>query len=290
MEDLIVIGSTGFTGKRLCGALQERGLAFDVLVREASDTSVVSRFCSRLVRCDLTNEDALFSILSKYRRCIHIPDLSAIKNTKSYISVFERAGLEKVVFVSSTNMFTKLPAPTKPFREAAEVAIKSSDLNYVIIRPTMIYGGPDDINVSRLMKLIKRWPLFPLFNAGKALQQPIFVEDLAQALADLIMSEQTDRKIYNVSGPMPMPFREMVEKIGNSIGKSPKLVTLPVRPVYAIARLLEILKVPIPFRSEQFLRLLEDKNFDHDAAFADFDFKPRSFEEGLRVGFNVKDQ
>jgi uncharacterized protein YbjT (DUF2867 family) len=289
MKKLIVIGGTGFTGRRLCPALKAAGIPFDALVRSTSDTSFVRQFADTTVESDIGDLPRLGEILRDYETCIHIPDLARIDSIDEYIAVFAAAGLRKAVFVSSTNMLTKLPARTKPRREAAERAIKNSGLNYVLIRPTMIYGGSDDRNVSRLIGLMKKLPLFPLFDGGRAMQQPIYIKDHAQALVDVLQNPACDRKCYIVSGPAPMSYREMVAQLAPLAGKKAHFVSIPVKPVYYSFRLLEKAKIHLPFRSEQLLRVVEDKAFGHDEATREFGFSPCSFAEGLLDGFGQGD-
>jgi len=263
----------------------QKGISFDALVRESTDTSLVEQYAEDLVLGDITDREKLADLLAGYERCIHIPNLAAVKDVDRYIKVYEDSDLKKVVFVSSTNMFTKLPASTKPRREAAEVAIMKSGLNYVIIRPTMIYGGEDDRNICRLVQIIKNWPVFPVFNGGRAMQQPIYVKDHAQALVYALISDETNRKCYNISGKEPFTYQEMVSRLATVLDERIKIISVPVAPIYSITRMLERMHIPVPFRSEQLLRLVEDKYFDHQEAAKDFGFNPRSFEEGIIDGY-----
>ena len=67
-----------------------------------------------------------------------------------------RSGLDRAVFVSTTAVTTTLPARSKTVRLAAEDEIRSSDLSWTILRPTMIYGAAGDRNLSRLLVLLAR--------------------------------------------------------------------------------------------------------------------------------------
>src|SRR6185436_9257337 len=101
----------------------------------------------------------------------HVPPL---------VAALESAGVRRAVFVSTTAIYTSLPAPSKAIRLEAERLVQASSLDWTILRPTMIYGTPRDRNVSRLLRYLRRWPVFPV--CGNALWQPVHVKDVAAAV------------------------------------------------------------------------------------------------------------
>ena len=72
--------------------------------------------------------------------------------------------IKRVVFISSTSIFTRLNASSKAIRLRAEEKIKSSDLDWTIMRPTMIYGTPKDRNMIRLVEWIDKFNFVPVFG------------------------------------------------------------------------------------------------------------------------------
>ena len=86
------------------------------------------------------------------------------------------------------------------FRVAAELAIETSSLKYTILRPTMIYGSDRDRNMWRLIRFMRYSPIVPIFGDGTSLQQPIYVDDVAQAIVGCLGSDKTIGKSYNIAG------------------------------------------------------------------------------------------
>jgi uncharacterized protein YbjT (DUF2867 family) len=71
--------------------------------------------------------------------------------------------------VSTTAVTTTIKAPSKRLRLAGEATVRESILDWTIVRPTMIYGAPDDRNLARLLRLLKKTPVIPLPGGGRRL-------------------------------------------------------------------------------------------------------------------------
>ena len=83
----------------------------------------------------------------------------------------------------------------------------------------MIYGTMDDRNIIRLIKWIKRFPFIPVFQNGKALQQPVFVEDVALAIVNSLEGSKTINQTFNIAGAETMKFIEMIDIIARNLNK-----------------------------------------------------------------------
>jgi len=187
----------------------------------------------------------------------------------------QAAGVKRGVFVSTTAIFTHLTAASRAPRLEAEAAVQGSTLDWTIVRPTMIYGTARDRNISRLLQFIARWPLFPL--CGNALWQPIYVEDLADAVVTALDTPATVRRVYNLAGAYPLRFDDLVRTAARTLFRRVILVRVPVSAAVLAARVTRVVSV------EQVRRLAEDKAFDYSDATRDFGFHPRSFAEGVRL-------
>lgn len=191
------------------------------------------------------------------------------------IQQLESAGVQRAVFVSTTAIFTRLPSTSLQLRLDAETAVKQSSLDWTILRPTMIYGAARDRNISRLLRFLKRWPVFPV--CGNALNQPVYVEDLADAVVSALDAPMTVRRTYNVPGATPLRFTELVHTAARAVGRPVMLIPVPISAAILAARLTRIVT------PEQIRRLAEDKAFDYSDAERDFGFAPRSFADGIRL-------
>jgi nucleoside-diphosphate-sugar epimerase len=149
----------------------------------------------------------------------------------------------------------------------------------------MIYGGPRDRNMWRLIKFMRYSPIFPIFGDGKYLQQPIYVDDVAAAVLGCLKSDVTIGKSYNIAGKHPLTYNEVIDTITKAMNKRVWKIHVPSKPVVSLLGLFERLRlrIPFPIKAEQVLRLNENKNFSYAEAQRDFGFSPLAFEEGIRL-------
>ncbi|MEP7022786.1 MAG: NAD(P)H-binding protein, partial [Actinomycetota bacterium] len=205
------------------------------------------------------------------------------------VAAAEAAGIRRAVFVSTTAVTTALPAGTKRIRLAAEDAIRSSGLAWTILRPTMIYGAAGDRNLSRLLPLLRRAPLLPV-PGGRQLQQPVHVADVAAAVLAAAERPGAAGETYDIAGPEPMTFTELLRVSAAAAGSRTRFVPVPLRPVIALARGYEQVSRKPRIRAEQVQRLAEDKAFAIAAAARDLGYTPRPFAAGITAQAQAMDQ
>lgn len=196
------------------------------------------------------------------------------------VAAAEKAGLKRSVFVSTTAIFTSLPAPTKAVRQAAEQTVEASALAWTIVRPTMIYGAPGDRNIERLLRVLRWAPVVPLPGGGQGLVQPVHVADLAWFLVRILEPDGAARA-FNVAGPEPVSLREVVIQAAAAMGRRAVPLPVPLAPVRAAVRAYERVARRPRIKEEQILRLEEDKAFDIADAVA-LGYQPRSLAQGLQ--------
>jgi nucleoside-diphosphate-sugar epimerase len=278
---VFVTGATGFTGSHTVPLLLEQGWEVHCLYRETSNRSYLPQPEIHWHPGTLENQNQL---IENMRGCQTLVNIASIGfgHASNIIQAAKEAGIERAVFISTTAIFTKLNSKSKSTRLAAEAAIQSSDLDYTILRPTMIYGTPRDRNMIRLIRWLLRLPVIPVLGNGNYLQQPVFVEDVAQAIVSCLKESKTIGKSYNIAGKTPITYNEVIDTIGKLSNRKILKIHFPDKPVIAVLRMLEKVKLPLPIKAEQVERLNENKDFAYQEASADFGYSPRSFEEGIR--------
>ena len=147
----------------------------------------------------------------------------------------------------------------------------------------MIYGSERDKNVHRLLRFLDRSPVFPIFGPGTNLWQPVYHEDCARGIVETLERPVTIHRSYDLPGAEPLSYAELVHTAAEALGKKPRIVRLPLEPVEKALAAAEKLKLPLPVKSEQVIRLREDKAYPYDAARRDLDYAPRPFGEGVAL-------
>jgi len=279
---VIATGATGFTGSRVVPLLIQGGYSVRCLSRESSDRSQLSEYPIEWVRGDLSDVDSLKRVMQGTDALVNIASLG-FGHAENIIAAAKAAGIKRAVFISTTAIFTQLNAKSKKVRVAAELAIEMSGLDYTILRPTMIYGGERDRNMWRLIRFMKISPLVPVFGDGNYLQQPIFVDDVAQAVVSCLANDKTVRKSYNIAGKRALTYNEVIDTIASQMNRRAWKIHIPSKPVVALLNFFEKIRLPFPIKAEQVLRLNENKDFSYAEAEKDFGFISSSFEEGIKM-------
>lgn len=200
----------------------------------------------------------------------------------SVVHICEELGISRVLFISSARKYSRLYQIKAGEIAACEQIIASSSLDYIILRPTMIYGDERDRNINPLIRYIRRYRFFPLPYRGERLVRPLFVDDLVNLIIGLIQREKFGRRAYDVAGPEALKARELLEIIGRETDTRFFLWLLP-------DWLSEILifflhRFPLGGRHiRQFLSFTEDRTVDIGPAMEELNFNPISFVEGLRL-------
>ena len=279
---IFITGATGFTGSRVVPLLLKSGYAVRCLYRASSDRSSLANLDIEWALGDVSDAQSLTFAMHGTDALVNVASLG-FGHADSIVSAAKNAGIKRAVFISTTAIFTQLNAGSKKVRVAAELAIETSGLKYTILRPTMIYGSPRDRNMWRLIRFMRVSPIVPIFGDGKYLQQPIYVDDVAQALVSCLSNDNTIGKSYNIAGKQALTYNDVIDTIAKQMNKHVWKIHVPSKPVVSLLRFFERIRIPFPLKAEQVLRLNENKDFSYLEAQKDFGFSPLSFEEGIRI-------
>jgi uncharacterized protein YbjT (DUF2867 family) len=150
----------------------------------------------------------------------------AVKNTIILVDAAAKAGVKRIVHISITNPSPNSHLPYFWGKAANEKAVIDSGMSYVILRPTVLFGK-EDILINNIAWLLRRLPLFGLPGNGLYKLSPVYVDDLAKLAVEAVY--QKESYIWDAVGPDEFTFKEMVELIGEAIGKHRPLISLPPR-------------------------------------------------------------
>jgi len=277
---IAVSGANGFTGRFVCAELQRRQQVFVAVLRPGTDVAWMKSRQIPVRFADLNDQKQLASALSGCSILLNVASIG-FGAAPFIVQACGMAGVKRVVFVSTTAIFTQLNAGSKVVRQAAEVVITSSGLDFTILRPTMIYGTPGDRNMIRLVRWLNRFPVLPVFGNGRSLQQPVHVSDVAWAVVEAAMTEAAIGRCFNLSGATALTYNEVVQLTALALGKRVSRLHLPSGLIVACLQMLERLNISLPIKSEQILRLNENKAFSHEEACSTFGYDPMGFGQGI---------
>jgi nucleoside-diphosphate-sugar epimerase len=204
-----------------------------------------------------------------------------------YFAMLEAYGARRVVALSSTSLFTKTdssdPAENATAARLAEGEARlqawaeSSGVEWVVLRPTLIYGLGRDKNIAEIARFIRRFGFFPLLGKAMGLRQPVHAEDVAGACVAALKSPLAANRAYNISGGETLPYREMVRRVFAALQKRPRLLTIPLVVFRMAVACLRLFRRYRNWSAAMAERMNRDLVFDHAEAARDLGYAPRPF-------------
>lgn len=156
----------------------------------------------------------------------------ALKNTLTMFRCAKEAGVERIVHVSILNSEAKPELEYFRCKAELEKRLKASGISYAILRPAVLFGK-EDILINNIAWILRRFPFFILFGQGDYGIQPIYVDDLAEIAVR--QGALRENSIINAIGTESFTYRELVEKIGEVIGKKRKIIQVSPEVGYFMA-------------------------------------------------------
>jgi uncharacterized protein YbjT (DUF2867 family) len=277
---ILLTGATGLLGGALLELLLARGHETRCLVRaDSPNTSRLDRERVEILHGDAARVEDLYRALRGADAFLHV---AGIQYAPPVVRAAGRAGVKRVLIVGSTSAHSAYAYRSGP-KVRMEELVRGSGLAWTILRPSMIYGSERDRNVHRLLRFLDRSPVFPIFGSGTNLWQPVYHEDCALGVFEALQRPISVRRSYDLPGAEALAYLDLVKTAAAALGRSPRIVRLPIEPVRLGLAAAERLRLPMPFDSGQVMRLREDKAYPYERARRDLDYTPRSFKEGVAL-------
>ena len=275
-----VVGASGRSGAAMCRSMLADGLAWVPVVRSAPRWAATGLPGVPRV-ADL--EDA--SLLAALRDARLVVSCAHARHIPAILAAAPDA--ERFVFLGSTRRFTRWPDAHGLGVQAGEAALRASGRAGVILHPTMIYGAAGEDNVRRLAALLRRLPLVPLPDGGRALVQPIHQSDVTRSLRAAMAVAWNGPEAVVVAGPAPLPYAEFVRAVAAAAGlRPPRIVPVPAGLLQAVAPLTRLPGLP-RIGADEIRRLGEDKAFAIDGMRRMLGIEPIALATGLALTFGT---
>lgn len=161
---------------------------------------------------------------------------AAVQNTRTLIRAAKDAGVRRIVHISIANPSLQSPLAYYKGKAQLEQAVFDSGFSYCILRPTVIFGR-EDILINNIAWFVRHFPVFGIPGDGSYCVRPIYVEDMAQLIAEAVAKQ--GNSVLDAVGPETFTFEALVKLIAvNVSGRSLRLVHLPPRLAYTLTSLI----------------------------------------------------
>jgi uncharacterized protein YbjT (DUF2867 family) len=128
-------------------------------------------------------------------------------------------------------------------RGEGEFAVRAAFANSVLIRPAVMFAS-DDGFLTIVLNLLRRLPVYPIFGGGTTRLQPVYVEDVAEAIAAILLHPDAQAQAYEFGGPRVYTYAEFLKSVAHEADLKPILVPVPFTAWHALARIFEMLPKP----------------------------------------------
>jgi uncharacterized protein YbjT (DUF2867 family) len=258
MTTVVVFGGTGFLGRQLVRRLAAEGVVVRVAVRHpdgarsalpAADLDQVTFFRADVrdqasVAAAIAGADAVVNAVSAYVEkggltfeTVHVQGAEMVAREAG------RLGVARLVLVSGIGADPQSRSLYIRSRGRGELAVQQAFQDATIVRPSAMFG-PGDALFGTLADLARLLPVLPLIGGGHTRLQPVYVEDVAEAVTRILADPKTVGRTYELAGPEVYTLRDLVRFTLRVIGKRRWLMPVPFAVAEIQARLFEFLPNP----------------------------------------------
>ncbi|NLO40826.1 MAG: NAD(P)H-binding protein [Ruminiclostridium sp.] len=203
-----------------------------------------------------------------------------VQGTKKVIEFCKVNKIPRVLFFSTINVDLKSKGCYAASKLAAEQEIRDSGLEYMILRPSLVFKGRTG-SLGKIIRYAEKLPFVPVFGSGKAKEQPIHLNELTALTIAAIKEFKPGLTIY-AAGKEALSFRQLVKTIGHSMGKKSRVLPIPAKPVKGMLRLLEKIGIHPGVSSEQVAHMSEDLAADMDETLKLYPVELKAFEDHMK--------
>jgi NADH dehydrogenase len=224
-----VTGATGFVGPPVANAIADAGHELRVLERTPGSWRQAGVRCQEAVQGDMTDADSLRRAADGQEAVVHLVAIRQgrpeqfqrvmVDGTRSLLAAAKEAGVRRFVLMSAlgTTEETKDLVPYYGAKWQEEQDVQTSGLEYVIFRPSFIFGPGGGI-LPTFLKLAKLAPVTGVVGSGKQRIQPIWIDDLASLFAASVDQPDAAGQLFEVGGPDVVDWDELWRRIRAVLG------------------------------------------------------------------------
>jgi uncharacterized protein YbjT (DUF2867 family) len=273
-----VFGGSGFVGRSVVRALAKRDYRIRVAVRRPELAGYLQPLGKvgqiHTVQANLRYPASVEAAMRDSHVAINLVGILAEGGAQTFDAV-QGKGAEtiaqaaaavgaRMVHVSAIGADENSPARYARAKAAGEQAVRSAIPAAIVLRPSVVFG-PEDQFSNRFAALARMSPALPLIGGGFTRLQPVYVGDVATAVADAVDGKAKSGATYELGGPEVLTMREIMEIILATTGRNRMLVPLPFGLAKLNAAFLQFAPGALKLTPDQ-VTLLQSDNVVSDAA------------------------
>ena len=255
-ELVTIFGGSGFVGRHAVRALAKKGYRIRAACRRPDLAGYLQPMGDvgqiQPVQANLRFPDSVRRAVEGAHVVVNCVGILASSGAQTFKAVHEEgaravaraareAGARSLVHVSAIGASASSPSRYAQTKAAGEAAVLEAFPEAVILRPSIVFGPEDDF-FNRFAAMARISPVLPLVGGGRTRFQPVYVGDVAAAIAAAAGGAGTPGAVYELGGPEVLSFRELLERTLDYAGRERGLVSLP----FWLAKLMALVTWPLP--------------------------------------------
>jgi len=290
MSCVTVFGGTGFVGRRVVRHLRDSGTRVRAVSRHRApgedagiEQIAADAHDQRSVEAAVAGADGVVNAISLYVEhgsdtfhSVHVEMAAKIAGAA------RQAGIRRFVHISGIGANTASPSPYIRSRGEGEAAVQTAFPGAVIVRPAVIFAS-DDAFLTTILRLMRSLPAYPVFGDGRTRLQPVYVDDVAAAITQILRQSQKPGPVYELAGPRVYSYEELLRTIARIAGLRPVLMRMPFAFWNALAGVAEMLPRPPFTRNQIELMQIDTTASERLPEFRALGISPRSLEGELEA-------
>lgn len=215
------------------------------------------------------------------------------EGTANLLRACEAAGVRHFIHVSSISVLYPWSNAYARSKRLSEEFVRASRLSFTVVRPTLAYEDGGSVEFMRFVDHLRRGPVILLPRGGRAMKNPVHVDDLVAGFLALAGNPRALGRTYAFAGGEALPLREMARLLLAHMGRPKPILGFPLWVGFVMAgmaRLLSLLTGRAGVVTVQSLTgLVQDAVPEDGGAAMDLGYRPRGFREGLADLRSLKD-
>ena len=275
---ITIVGGSGFVGRHSVQALARRGYRIRVACRRPDLAGHVQPLGTpgqiMPVQANVRYPESVAAACEGAFAVINLTGVLYSSGAQSFdaVHVFGAEACAKAAKAAGARILIQMSAigadanSTSAYARSKAEGEARARANFpaaTILRPSIVFG-PEDGFFNRFAALSRFTPILPLIGGGETKFEPVFVGDVAEAVARIIDKGKADARTYELGGPEILSFKSLMQFTLDTIGRKRLLVPVP----WAIARIqgLVLGALPKPLLTADQVELLKSDNTVSDAA------------------------
>ena len=277
-----VIGGSGFVGRHVVRALARRGYRIRVAVRRPDLAGFLQpiggvgqiSFAQANLRYRQSVDRAVEGS-DHVVNCVGILFESGRNNFDAVQDFGARAVAEaaravgaKLTHVSAIGADADSASAYARSKARGEAGVLRAVPDAVILRPSIVFG-PEDGFFNKFATMARYAPALPLIGGGHTKFQPVYVNDVAEAVARSVDGALVPGRVYELGGPEVLTFRQCLETMLRVVDRKNPLVSLPFGVASLIGSIASLIPFVKPALTADQVKLLQSDNVVSEAARAE---------------------